>query len=101
MITDSFGSQEKYMIVFGKAGPEVYNLDIEYPFSLVQGIAVALTTFETKITCDWYTLIITIIYNIIYHFIMLMDTLVSFLIEKEVIFPVYMFIWMQVVSVRK
>ena len=55
MITDAFGSQDKYMLIFGKAGPEVYNLDIEYPFSLVQGISVALTTFETKITCDWST----------------------------------------------
>jgi hypothetical protein len=52
VITDAFESQDKFFLIFGKAGPEVYNLDIESPFSLVQGIAVALTTFETKITCD-------------------------------------------------
>lgn len=52
VITDSLESQEKHLLIFGKAGPEIYNLDIESPFSLIQGIAVALTTFEHKLTCD-------------------------------------------------
>lgn len=28
VITDAFESQDKYFLIFGKAGPEVYNLDI-------------------------------------------------------------------------
>jgi hypothetical protein len=52
VVTDSLESEEKYYLIFGKAGTEVYNLDVQYPFSLVQGIAAALTTFEHKITCD-------------------------------------------------
>lgn len=52
VITDSFESQDKHLLIFAKAGPEIYNLDIEYPFSIAQGIAVALTTFEHKLTCD-------------------------------------------------
>ena len=52
VITDSFESQDKYLIIFAKAGPEVYNLDIECPFSIVQGIAVDITAFEHKLTCD-------------------------------------------------
>jgi hypothetical protein len=47
------GEQEdNYFLIFGKAGPDIYNLDIECPFSLIQGIAVAISSFERKLTCD-------------------------------------------------
>lgn len=45
VITDEEESEDKYLIIFGKAAPDVYNLDIESPFSLIQGAAVAISSF--------------------------------------------------------
>jgi hypothetical protein len=44
--------EENSFLIFGKAGPDVYNLDVEAPFSIIQGVAAAVTTFERKLTCD-------------------------------------------------
>ena len=52
VITDEKESEDKFLIIFGKAAPDVFHLDIERPFSLVQGIAVAISSFERKLTCD-------------------------------------------------
>lgn len=52
IITDVEERQESNFVIFGKVGPEVYNLQIKSPFSIMQGIAIALTSFERKITCD-------------------------------------------------
>lgn len=52
VITDEKESEDKYWIIFGKAAPDVFNLDIESPFSLIQGIGVAISSFERKLTCD-------------------------------------------------
>ena len=41
-----------FSIIFGKAGPDIYNLDVESPFNLIQAISVAITSFERKLTCD-------------------------------------------------
>ena len=45
VITDINESEDNFFIIFAKAGPEVYNLDIECPFSIIQGISVAITSF--------------------------------------------------------
>lgn len=45
VVTDPEEREESNFIIFGKVGPDVYNLDIQSPFSLAQGLAVALTAF--------------------------------------------------------
>ena len=34
-----------YHLIFAKAGEEFYNSDVSYPFSFIQGIAVAISRF--------------------------------------------------------
>lgn len=45
MITDEKETDEFSFVVFGKIGPDVYSLEIEAPFSTIQGIALAISTF--------------------------------------------------------
>jgi hypothetical protein len=39
-------------ILFGKVGKDLFNLDVKYPFTIVQGIALAVSSFEKKIACE-------------------------------------------------
>lgn len=45
VMTDQKESEDKFYVIFGKAAPDVFNLDIEAPFSLIQGIALAISSF--------------------------------------------------------
>jgi hypothetical protein len=38
-------------VLFGKVSTNVFNLDIKYPFSLMQGLALALSSFDKKLAC--------------------------------------------------
>jgi hypothetical protein len=51
-MTDDQGSEDKFYLIFAKIGNDTFNLDISKPFSFIQGVALALTTFGTKIVCD-------------------------------------------------
>jgi hypothetical protein len=42
---------EKDLVLFGKIDKNIFNLDIKYPFSLVQGLALALSSFDKKLGC--------------------------------------------------
>ena len=44
MIADS-EEGDSISLVFGKAGTDIFHLDIETPFSIIQGIAVAVSAF--------------------------------------------------------
>ena len=45
VITDPEERPENEFVVFGKAAAETFSLDVERPFSLIQGIALAISTF--------------------------------------------------------
>jgi hypothetical protein len=40
------------LVLFGKIEKNVFNLDIKHPFNLVQGLALALSSFDKKIGCE-------------------------------------------------
>jgi hypothetical protein len=40
------------LVLFGKIDKNVFNLDIKHPFNLVQGLALALSSFDKKIACE-------------------------------------------------
>ena len=44
--------EEKNLILFGKVGAEVFNLDIKYPFSIVEACAIMISSFDKKIACE-------------------------------------------------
>ncbi len=37
---------------FGRIGPDLFTLDVQYPLSLVQAFCVALSSFDSKIACE-------------------------------------------------
>jgi hypothetical protein len=39
------------LVLFGKIEKNVFNLDVKWPFNLVQGLALALSSFDKKIGC--------------------------------------------------
>lgn len=39
-------------ILFGKFGKDLFNLDVRYPFNLMQGVALALSSFDKKLACE-------------------------------------------------
>jgi len=45
VITDKNESDDKSFVIFGKAGPDTFNLDIQKPFSIIQGVALAMSSF--------------------------------------------------------
>ncbi len=38
-------------VLFGKFGKQLFNLDIRHPYNLIQGIALALSSFDKKLAC--------------------------------------------------
>ena len=49
--TNGKESQEN-LVLFGKIEKNMFNLDIRHPFNLVQGLALALSSFDKKIACE-------------------------------------------------
>jgi hypothetical protein len=43
---------EKSFVIFGKISKEIFNLSVSGPFSIIQGLALALSTFERKLICE-------------------------------------------------
>lgn len=39
-------------VLFGKFGKDLFNMDIRYPFNLLQGVALALSSFDKKLACE-------------------------------------------------
>lgn len=39
-------------VLFGKFGKQLFNLDIRHPYNLIQGIALALSSFDKKLACE-------------------------------------------------
>lgn len=43
--------EDPVYVLFGKAGKELFNLDIKHPFSILQGLAMAISSFDKKLMC--------------------------------------------------
>lgn len=39
-------------VLFGKFGKDLFNMDIRHPFNLLQGVALALSSFDKKLACE-------------------------------------------------
>lgn len=42
---------EKVKMLFGRVAKNVFNLDIEYPFSVLQAASVIVSSFDSKLAC--------------------------------------------------
>lgn len=52
MIGEDDSEEDEGRILFGKFGKELFNLDIRYPFNLIQGLALAISSFDRKLACE-------------------------------------------------
>lgn len=39
-------------MLFGKVNSDVYNMDVKYPFTPLQGFQIALSSLDPKIGCE-------------------------------------------------
>lgn len=51
MVGEGEGEQAEPKVLFGKFGKDLFNLDIRFPFNLLQGVALALSSFDKKLAC--------------------------------------------------
>ena len=40
-------------MLFGKVLKDKFNLDVGYPFTIIQSAALAVSSFEKKLGCEW------------------------------------------------
>lgn len=45
---------EKIILQFGKVGKDLFTMDYRYPISAFQAFAICLSSFDTKIACEWH-----------------------------------------------
>lgn len=45
--------KEDVILQFGKVGKDVFTMDYQYPISAFQAFAICLSSFDTKIACEW------------------------------------------------
>ena len=50
VVSSQQNNQQSY-VLFGKIEKNIFNLDIKYPFSLAQGMVLALSSFDRKFGC--------------------------------------------------
>ena len=55
------GSQEndKVILQFGNIGKDLFTMDYRYPISAFQAFSICLSSFDTKIACEWGKVIIS------------------------------------------
>ena len=44
---------DKIMLQFGKVGKDMFTMDFRYPLSAFQAFAICLSSFDTKLACEW------------------------------------------------
>lgn len=72
---------DKVILQFGKVGKDMFTMDYRYPLSAFQAFAICLSSFDTKLACEWerrwciHEMLLTdllpvlgSVYNIIYIF---------------------------------
>lgn len=45
---------ERIILQFGKVGKDMFTMDYGYPISAFQAFAICLSSFETRIACEWF-----------------------------------------------
>lgn len=45
---------ENVILQFGKVGKDVFTMDYQYPISAFQAFTICLSSFDTKIACEWF-----------------------------------------------
>jgi tubby-related protein 1 len=43
---------ERVRLLFGRVAKNVFNLDVHYPFSVLQAFSVVLSCFDKKLACE-------------------------------------------------
>ena len=46
-------NDELVLLQFGRIGDDAFNMDVSYPFSIVQAFGICLSSFDYKIACEW------------------------------------------------
>lgn len=49
----SSSDHEKVLLQFGKVGKDIFTMDYRYPISAFQAFAICLSSFDTKLACEW------------------------------------------------
>ena len=44
---------DKILLQFGKVGKDMFTMDFRYPLSAFQAFAICLSSFDTKLACEW------------------------------------------------
>lgn len=57
MISEKGEREAQRNVLFGKFGKDLFNLDIHYPFNLIQGISLAMSSFDRKLACEWWFIV--------------------------------------------
>ena len=45
-------NDELVLLQFGRIGDDAFNMDVSYPFSIVQAFGICLSSFDYKIACE-------------------------------------------------
>jgi tubby-related protein 1 len=43
---------KKEIVIFGKKAQDIFNLQIRHPMTILQGLAIAISSFEKKLACE-------------------------------------------------
>ena len=47
---------EYIVMQFGRVAEDIFTMDYNYPMSAVQAFAVALSSFDGKLACEWHSI---------------------------------------------
>ena len=56
---------DKVILQFGKIGKDLFTMDYRYPISAFQSFAICLSSFDTKIACEWDKVIISFPFSVL------------------------------------
>lgn len=51
--TSSSSDHDKIILQFGKIGKDLFTMDYRYPLSAFQAFAICLSSFDSKLACEW------------------------------------------------
>ena len=51
-LVDSY-DKDKIYVLFGKESQDIFNMDVHFPFSIFQAFCICVSSFDTKLLCEW------------------------------------------------
>ena len=54
LLVDDYDDSKVYMLM-GKMSKHVFSMDVHYPMSLFQAFAICLSSFDSKLLCEWWS----------------------------------------------